>query len=235
MSDTETTTTPAAQEVLDDFDVFEWLNETQLPTESIELYNDGDAIAKLSELTTFVKATNEARKAKAAQKDKKLAPKSIADDDDAEERSAAYDESLAKIEELRAALLGTGTTFHLKGLTPGERGILTKSVARKFKKRDAVAQELDEKGEVVKEGLDAIPGGEQHPDYGSAIQNELIARSITGVTKGGKSSKAKWTADKVEKLRLGLPGLEYVRLSNAVYDLSYASYQIDQLVTEDFS
>lgn len=235
MSDTETTTTPAAQEVLDDFDVFEWLGETQLPTDSVELYNDGDTIAKLSELTTFVKATNEARAAKKAHKDKKIAPKSIADEDDADERDAAYDESLAKIDELRAQLLGTGTTFHLQGLTPGERGILTKSLARKFKKRDAVAQELNDKGEVVKEGFDAIPGGEQHPDYALALQNELIARSITGVTKGGKSSSAKWTADNVEKLRVGLPGLEYVRLSNKVYDLSYASYQIDQLVTEDFS
>lgn len=230
MSDTTPTTSPEAQAVLDDFDVFEWLNETQLPVTTVEVYNDGDTIAQLTELTQFVKATDEMWR---ANKDRKLAPKSIADDD--QERSSAYVEAVAKIKELREKLLPSALTFNLKGMSNGERQVLIKSLARKFKKRDAVAQELDDKGEVVKEGFDAIPGGEQHPDFGTALQNELIARCITGVTRGGKSIPKKFSVDEIEKLRVSLPGLEFTRLSNTVYDLNYSAYQIDQLVTEDFS
>ena len=219
MSDT---TQNPAEAAIEDLDVMAWLDDSTQPSESIEIYNKGTLLKDLIKLTGVV----EQQKARIEDRSRDLTmDRSIAD-----EEEETITEALDAIEALREELKGTGLTFFLQGLTSKEKEMIAATEARKLKGTPS-------SGTIGKDDwVPAVGSGEEHPDYNKNFNGTLIAKSIASVQNAnGAVSTKKWTADQVEKLRVTLPGVEFRRLSNAVFDINYYSYEVDKLVDLDFS
>lgn len=223
MTDAPTADQGKLDAAAEEFDVFGWLGDTQQANDSIELYNSGPVLNQLSKLTQGLAEVEEQRKAQAAYLERM--PGAITDDETLGDQAIRD-----QIEELRTKLKGTGVTFNVQAITPGEREVLSETVARRFKA-------VPSKGTLGEDDYEAaIPGGDGHPDYNKAFTSELVARSILSVTSPtGAVSKKKWDAKGVQKLRSDLPAVEYLRLSNAVFTLTYLQYDIEQMFDVDFS
>lgn len=212
MSDDDTTN--PMQKALDEFSVDQWLDDATQAEDSIEIYNNGRLVKDLLELTQFI--DNQREKAKEDSR-QLLTNSSIADE------AEISQEVLDKIDALREELHGTGMVFHLKGIAPAERDMLDKKVQRSLKAVKA------------SEDTPAIPGGIEHPDYRDKWTETLIAKCIDKVVSPtGAVDSTKWTPERVAKLR-NLPGVEFIRLSNAVFGAVFMTYEIEKLVDLDFS
>jgi len=216
----ETTNAPEVDAVLEELDIMSWLGEAANATGEIELYRDGPLLVELQELTDMVDDLRDARKRQAAQL---LAPdvQSIAD-----EGSSAIDNAVARIEEIREALKGSGTTWHLEGISPGDRDAAANKLAKDSRFRAKKASE-DEP---------AVPGGSDHPDYADAWRDLLMSKSIKKVVApNGAVSTKHFSPEECGRLRFQLPGAEFSRLSSKIARLNYISYDIERLVDVDFS
>lgn len=218
MSDENATIPAPVQESLDSFDLATWLDDAQTPEDTVVIYRDGVRLRELKELTDFVQGVDEMR-AINQKKDKRAEPTSIADE--ADDKADAAREQIVI---LREELAKTALTFHLKGMSPGEREILSKSIAGKLKKK---APTEDEDGHA---------GGVDHPDFQAKFTFDLVARSIVKIVNahGAVDDKKKKASD-IELMKSKLGAAEWVRLSNAVYDITYMAYDVDKLINSDFS
>lgn len=208
------TTTPV-EKALKEFSVDSWLEDSTQAQDTIELYNNGRLVKALLELTEFIEKQADKRQ----QEEQQLLrmPGSIDED------NGVSQEVLEEIESLREQLHGTGLTFHLTGITPIERDILDKKTQRSLKPVKPT------------EDSPAIPGGAEHPDYRNKWTDTLVAACISKVVSpDGSEDTTKWTPARVEKLR-NLPGVEFMRLSNAVFGVVFMSYEIEKLIDLDFS
>lgn len=205
------TDAPVTPETLD---IGDWLSGLVNAESTITVYRDGTRLYQLEELSRL--AADAAEQAKNANN----AGLSIADEYD-----ETASEAIAAAEKVRAELAPSGLTFHLRSIGTEGRDALLKKLERepRFK---AVPKTGD---------TEAIPGGQQHPDYFEAYQHELTSRAIIKVEDAnGRGNAEPWTPEKVAGLRR-LPLNEFNRLWNKVYDLHYKNYDIERMVDLDFS
>lgn len=129
-------------------------------------------------------------------------------DDEAEQLSE--EELTALTERLKASAL----TFELKGLAPAARKALEKHL----------------------QATTDYSATDESPEYDRALDGELVARSIVGVTNArGKKSSTKWTAENVLKLTDTLYESESAKLFRGVGEINYVGAIFDRAVTADFS
>lgn len=216
----EETTAPEVTAVLDDLDIMSWLGESANAAGTIELYNNGPLLIELQELTDLVDDLKEARKRQEAQLIKPEV-QSIAD-----EGSTAIEHAVERIKAIREELKGTGTTWHLEGISPGDRDALDNKLQKNEKYRAKKATEHEP----------AVGAGREHPDYSDDWRDLLMSKCIKKiVAPSGAESKKKFSPEECGKLRFMLPGAEFNRLANKVAVLNYISYDIERLVDTDFS
>lgn len=199
---------------VEDFDIVDWLNDSINAESTITVYRDGTRLYQLEELSAL--AANAAERAKNAD----AAGLSIADEFD-----EAATEAIASAEKLRKELAPSGVTFRLRSIGTESRDVLYKALAR----------ESRFKGTPKSGDVEAIPGGDKHPDFFGAFQDVLIARAVVDVTTADDRKDARqWTAERVNALRK-LPLREFDRLWNKVHDLHYKQYDIERMIDLDFS
>lgn len=231
---TDATTPDLPQPIADilapeEFDVGSWLNEAAYPSEEVEIYNDGPVLHELTELVNQVQAYDSYMEEKSR---KILAPISIADDDDdAPLLAAKILKARERILELRAQHAGTGVVYHFTGISTGERQLIRKDLAKSFRSSPYVA--ATEEAEAQPE----IEGGENHPDFDDAFRNAIMARCFTKAVRsrdGATDSKPK-SAEDFAATQGKLQPDEFSRLISAAFSVNYYSYDIETLVTTDFS
>lgn len=211
---------PKVEEALEEFDLAEWLDGATSPKDTITVYRDGETLRNLQKLLQYVEQT------KMEGQENKRQLLSLADEDDVDELDSEVEEQIA---ELRAKLAASGLTFEVEGLAPAEVSLIQKKVAKRFKgQKDAEGNEYSD--------------GTEHPDFGFALDEAYISRCVKATRNAeGKLVKKSWTPEEVHQLRYneetgkGLPANEFSRLSGKVVSVVYLRYDMDQLITQDFS
>lgn len=211
---------PKITEALEEFDLAEWLDGATSPKDTITIYRDGETLRNLQKLLQY------AEQSKMLSPEEKRENFSIADEDDVETIDSEVEEQIA---ELRTKLAASGLKFEVEGLAPAETSLIQKKVAKRFKgKKDAEGNEYKD--------------GSEHPDFGFALDEAYIARCVKATyNSAGQLVKKSWTPEEVHQLRYneetgkGLPANEFGRLSQKVVSVVYLRYDMDQLISQDFS
>lgn len=217
---TETEQDPKITEALEEFDLSEWLDGATSPKDTVTVYRDGETLRNLQKLLAYV----EAAKAQSGEQKRQLL--SLVDEHDVDAIDSEVEDQIA---ELRAKLAASGLTFEVEGLAPMETSLIQKKVAKRFKgQKDADGKEYAD--------------GAEHPDYGFALDEAYISRCVKATRNAdGKLVKKSWTPEEIHQLRYneetgrGLPANEFGRLSQKVVSVVYMRYDMDQLITQDFS
>lgn len=206
------------------FDVNSWLADTSYAGKIIEVFNNGDKLAAISELEAFIRNQNERR-----DRDARQLVSSITDED---EVTGLITEAEQKIDALMASLIGTGMKIYFRGVAPKVREILEEKTARGLKPKAAVYEEIDGEKLLIEEGHS---GGKNHPDFSTEYAFALTAATIIKLEfPNGATDEHKHTVDEVKNYKGTLHGMEYRRIANAAFDANFHSYEIDGRVTVDF-
>ena len=181
----------------DTFDVLEFVQGVNLPTNDVTVYTDADAALKMARILIAEQEREERIKQEGA---------SLADDDELADED--------EITELHERLVASRLVFHMRGIAP------------------KAVKALDNK---LKATHPYIEGG-NNPEYVTAFNNTLIAKSIVSVENAaGAVNTDKWTPEKVADLLDSL----YISESNKVFDgaaeLTYVGAIFDRAVSADFS
>lgn len=207
------------------FELGDWLTGATYHGKEVEIFRDGDRLTEMAELLELV----ERQTAAVAEQKRNLIgqDKSITDADPQD----IIDEAQARADEILESMRGTGMTFRLRGISPGERAVLEQKIARGFKPKPAKYEVIDgQKLEVEP----ATQGGTHHPEFSKAFAFALLSKCIVSVTVGGNHVADTFTPEQIENIRNTVLLPEYNRLSNALYDVNHAAYNIDSKVTVDF-
>lgn len=215
----------------DEFDVMAWAADVAYPEAAPEIYNDGKTLKLL--LEARIEHETAVRQHPAETNRKKRQTLSITDDEDELPKHPSVLAAEDKIRELQATLKKTARKFILTGIAPEERVLLEKKIAASLHAKPATFEEVEG---VRVETDPGHPGGTEHPDYDDLFAAELISRSVHAVElPTGARKEFHLSPEEVVALKGKLPAMESTRLHNAAFAVNYLRYDIEQIVTEDFS
>lgn len=218
------------------FDVLDWLGGVNYPKKKTEIFRDGQNLMEMAELIQFVRDNRERAEVLSQKKNLLgMSTMSIGDDEDEDNEGkrllALVEEAQEKADAILEGLRGTGTTFVVEGISPGEREVLAKKVARSLK---SLKEDRYDGDELVES---AHAGGEGHPEYNGRLALQYATKCIKGIigADGKTVVPVKFSLKDVEEMREKLLSPEFNRLINTVFEVNYVAYEIDSKVTVDFS
>lgn len=212
------------------FDVNDWLNDTEYATKTVEVFNKGELLQELAELSEFVAKQHDLIERRKVNKQALIG--SIADENDGVDYEALIAEAERSVDAIVESMRGTGIVVHLRGIAPGRRKVIEDKISRSIKPKPAKYEEIEGERVVVEE---AVPGGRQSPEWATIYAIELTAVSIVKiVSANGAVQEAPVSVDTVRAMSERLITPEFTRLANAAYESNFYSYDIDSKVTVDF-
>lgn len=170
------------------FSLVEAIKGRGYPTDEVTVYLNADAAYNLAETNALLTV--------------------LAQQADTEE----YENLDAVAQQLKAEVLASAQTLHLRGISPGELSTISKKVRKKG----------------VEDGLD-------EDEVSRKLSAAWIAPHIVRVERAdGAVDEHLWSPDEVETLMDLLPQTEWLKLDTAINKLSFTSAYFDQLVDAGF-